>query len=332
MHNIFSVNEIVFHFIQNLNKITEISALERIRVEFLGKKGHMTLHLNQLRTLPNEKRRIVGKLINQAKQQLLNAYQVKKKLLEQSKLQVQLSRKTLDISLPGRGIKPGRIHPITSIINTIEKYFCGLGFTLVSGPEVEDTYHNFDALNIPSHHPVRTDHSTFWLNDNNLLRTQMSGLQIRIMKNKQPPIRIISSGRVYRKDSDHTHTPMFHQIEGLMVDKQVSFSHLKKILYDFLMVIFDQKFKIRFRPSYFPFTEPSAEIDIINREGKWLEVLGCGMVHPKVFQTVGIDENIYSGCAFGIGIERLAMLRYDISDVRLFYENHLRFLKQFPEK
>ncbi|MEI4269893.1 MAG: phenylalanine--tRNA ligase subunit alpha [Candidatus Dasytiphilus stammeri] len=330
MDDIFSLNEIVFNFIKNIKNINDLSDLERMRIEYLGKKGHMTIQMNHLRDLPaDDKRRDAGKQLNEAKKQLLEAYQVKKKLLEKSKLQVQLSRQNLDISLPGRGIKPGRIHPITRTINNIEKYFCNLGFQVVSGPEIEDTYHNFDALNIPSNHPVRTDHDTFWLNNNNLLRTQMSGVQIRIMKTQKPPLRIIASGKVYRKDDDLTHTPMFHQIEGLMVEKNVSFAHLKKILYDFISDLFEEDVEIRFRPSYFPFTEPSAEIDIINRDGKWIEVLGCGMVHPKVFQTVGIDENIYSGLAFGIGIERLAMLRYHITDLRLFYENDLRFLKQF---
>ncbi|WWO95728.1 MAG: phenylalanine--tRNA ligase subunit alpha [Candidatus Dasytiphilus stammeri] len=330
MDDIFSLNEIVFNFIKNIKNINDLSDLERMRIEYLGKKGQMTIQMNRLRYLPaDDKRREAGKQLNQAKKKLLEAYQVKKKLLEKSEVQVQLSRKNLDISLPGRGIKPGRIHPITRTINNIEKYFGGLGFQVVSGPEIEDTYHNFDALNIPSTHPVRTDHDTFWLNDNNLLRTQMSGLQIRIMKTQKPPIRIIASGRVYRKDGDTTHTPMFHQIEGLMVEKNVSFAHLKKILYDFLSDLFEEEVKIRFRPSYFPFTEPSAEIDIRNRNGKWIEVLGCGMVHPKVFKTVGLDENLYSGLAFGIGIERLAMLRYHITDLRLFYENDLRFLKQF---
>ncbi|MEI4259961.1 MAG: phenylalanine--tRNA ligase subunit alpha [Candidatus Dasytiphilus stammeri] len=330
MDDIFYLNEIVFNFIKNIKNINDLSNLERIRIEYLGKKGHMKIQMNRLRDLPaDDKRQEVGKHLNKVKKQLQEAYQVKKKLLEKSKLQGKLSRQNIDISLPGRGMKPGRIHPITRTINDIEKYFCFLGFQVVSGPEIEDTYHNFEALNIPSHHPVRTDHDTFWLNDNNLLRTQMSGLQIRIMKTHKPPLRIIASGRVYRKDGDPTHTPMFHQIEGLMVEQNVSFSHLKKILYDFLSVFFEEQVEIRFRPSYFPFTEPSAEIDIINRDGKWIEVLGCGMVHPKVFQTVGVDENIYSGLAFGIGIERMAMLRYHITDLRLFYENDLRFLKQF---
>ncbi|MEI4220269.1 MAG: phenylalanine--tRNA ligase subunit alpha [Candidatus Dasytiphilus stammeri] len=330
MDDRFYLNEIVCNFIKNIKNITYLSDLERMRIEYLGKKGHLTIQMKHLRDLPaDDKRREAGKQLNQAKKKLLEAYQVKKKLLEKSELQVQLSRQNIDISLPGRGIKPGRIHPITSTINNIEKYFAGLGFQVVSGPEIEDTYHNFDALNIPSNHPVRTEHDTFWLNENNLLRTQMSGLQIRVMKTHNPPFRIIASGRVYRKDGDPTHTPMFHQIEGLMVEKNVSFAHLKKILYDFLSDLFEEEVEIRFRPSYFPFTEPSAEIDIINRNGKWIEVLGCGMVHPKIFQTVGLDENIYSGLAFGIGIERLAMLRYNITDLRLFYENDLRFLKQF---
>ena len=223
----------------------------------------------------------------------------------------------------------GGLHPVTRTIERIETFFGELGFSVESGPEIEDDYHNFDALNIPAHHPARADHDTFWFDAKRLLRTQTSGVQIRTMKDKQPPIRIIAPGRVYRNDYDQTHTPMFHQTEGLIVDTDISFTNLKGTLHDFLNHFFEEEVQVRFRPSYFPFTEPSAEVDVMGKNGKWLEVLGCGMVHPNVLRNVGIDPDIYSGFAFGMGMERLTMLRYGVSDLRAFFENDLRFLKQF---
>ncbi|WWP00110.1 MAG: phenylalanine--tRNA ligase subunit alpha [Candidatus Dasytiphilus stammeri] len=325
------IKEFLYQFTKNLENIKDVKALERIRIEYLGKKGHITLYMNKLNSLPVEQRPTIGKVLNEVKKQMRLSFKNKKQQLEAEALNVLLCKNNnnLDISLPGRGVKMGGIHPITKIIDRIEKIFYGLGFESVTGPEIEDGYHNFDALNISIHHPARTEHDTFWLNDTYLLRTQMSGVQIRIMKNQKPPIKIIASGKVYRNDNDKTHTPMFHQIEGLIVDQDLSFSNLKTILCDFLKIFFDKKFQIRFRPSYFPFTEPSAEIDILSKDNKWIEILGCGMVHPNVLKKVGISVDTYSGLAFGMGIERLAMLYYEISDLRLFYENDLRFLKQF---
>ncbi|WWO98707.1 MAG: phenylalanine--tRNA ligase subunit alpha [Candidatus Dasytiphilus stammeri] len=324
------LKEFLSQFKKEIDKINDVKILEKIRIEYLGKKGHLTLYMNKLSYFPLEQRPAIGRVLNDVKKQIMHAFNAKKQQLEAEKLNLLLSKNNkIDISLPGRGVNPGGMHPITCIIYRIEKIFYELGFELVTGPEIEDTYHNFDALNISLYHPARTEHDTFWLNDTYLLRTQMSGVQIRIMKNQKPPIKIIASGKVYRKDNDQNHTPMFHQIEGLIVDEDISFSHLKKLLYDFLIIFFDKKLKIRFRPSYFPFTEPSAEIDIMNKNRKWIEVLGCGMVHPNVLKNVGISNEVYSGLAFGMGIERLAMLYYNISDLRLFYENDLRFLKQF---
>ncbi|WWO99732.1 MAG: phenylalanine--tRNA ligase subunit alpha [Candidatus Dasytiphilus stammeri] len=324
------IKELRNQFSKKIENINEVKALEKIRLEYLGKKGQITIYMSKLNSLPLQQRPAIGRVLNDIKKQMLLAFNKKKQQLESEALDIILCKNNkIDISLPGRGVKTGGMHPITLIIDRIEKIFYGLGFELVTGPEIEDGYHNFDALNISLHHPARTEHDTFWFNDTYLLRTQMSGIQIRIMKNQKPPIKIIASGKVYRKDNDPTHTPMFHQIEGLIVDQDISFSHLKKILYDFLEIFFEKQLKIRFRPSYFPFTEPSAEIDIISKENQWIEVLGCGMVHPNVLKNVGISSEIYSGLAFGMGIERLAMLYYEISDLRQFYENDLRFIKQF---
>jgi phenylalanyl-tRNA synthetase alpha chain len=250
-------------------------------------------------------------------------------LLQTQELNQKLAGETIDVTLPGRGQSRGGLHPVTRTINRIESFFNELGFSVKTGPEVEDGFHNFDALNIPANHPARADHDTFYFNPDVMLRTQTSGVQIRTMEVEEPPLRIISPGRVYRNDYDQTHTPMFHQVEGLMVDKNVSFAELKGILHDFLNNFFEQDLQVRFRPSYFPFTEPSAEVDVMGKNGKWLEVLGCGMVHPNVLKAVNIDPEIYTGFAFGMGVERLTMLRYEVNDLRAFFENDLRFLKQF---
>lgn len=312
-----------------IEKAQDVAALDSVRVEFLGKKGHLTLQMSTLRDLPAEERPAAGAVINQAKQQVQNSLNIRKEQLENTILNARLAAEKIDISLPGRQIEHGSLHPVTRTIDRIEEFFAELGFSVVSGPEIEDDYHNFDALNIPVHHPARASHDTFWFDTTRLLRTQTSGVQIRTMKGKQPPIRIIAPGRVYRNDYDQTHTPMFHQTEGLIVDKNISFTNLKGTLHDFLNHFFEEKTCVRFRPSYFPFTEPSAEVDVMDKNGKWLEVLGCGMVHPNVLRNVGIDPDLYSGFAFGMGMERLTMLRYGVTDLRAFFENDLRFLKQF---
>lgn len=307
----------------------DITALDAVRVEYFGKKGHFTLQMTALKDLSAEARPAAGAVINEAKQQVQEAFNSRKTILEAALLNARLSEETIDISLGGRRMENGGLHPVTRTIDRIETFFAELGFSVVTGPEIEDDYHNFDALNIPTYHPARADHDTFWFDATRLLRTQTSGVQIRVMKDQTPPVRIIAPGRVYRNDYDQTHTPMFHQMEGLMIDQQISFTHLKGVIHDFLLHFFEDDLKIRFRPSYFPFTEPSAEVDVMGKNGKWLEVLGCGMVHPKVLRNVGVDPDKYSGFAFGMGIERLTMLRYGVTDLRAFFENDLRFLKQF---
>lgn len=307
----------------------DAAALDLVRVEYFGKKGYFTLQMQSLRDVPLEDRPTAGAVINQAKLAVQDALKERKKALETAVLNECLAAETIDVSLPGRRMENGGLHPVTRTIDRIKTFFAELGFSVATGPEIEDDYHNFDALNIPGHHPARADHDTFWLDATRLLRTQTSGVQIRTMKNQKPPIRIIAPGRVYRNDYDQTHTPMFHQMEGLIVDKDIGFTNLKGTLHDFLNNFFEADLQVRFRPSYFPFTEPSAEVDVIGKDGKWLELLGCGMVHPNVLRNVGIDLEIYSGFAFGMGIERLTMLRYGVTDLRTFFENDLRFLKQF---
>lgn len=253
----------------------------------------------------------------------------KKNTLELDALNKQLESEKIDVSLTGRREGTGGLHPVTITVNRIVKFFSELGFKVENGPEIENDYYNFDALNIPAHHPARADHDTFWFDASRLLRTQTSGVQIRTMEKQQPPLRIIAPGRVYRNDYDQTHTPMFHQVELLYIDKKANFTELKGLLHEFLQNFFEEDLQVRFRPSYFPFTEPSAEVDVMGKNGKWLEVLGCGMVHPNVLRNVGIDPNEYLGFAAGMGVERLAMLRYNVTDLRSFFENDLRFLKQF---
>lgn len=308
--------------------VANLAELDAVRVEFLGKKGLMTKQMQTLGKLSPEERPAAGQAINQAKQAISNGINAKREQLQIEALNQKLAAEKVDISLPGRTSVNGGLHPVTRTINRIEQFFAELGFVVKSGPEVEDGFHNFDALNIPPHHPARADHDTFYFNPELVLRTQTSGVQIRTMEAEKPPIRIISPGRVYRNDYDQTHTPMFHQVEGLMVDKGVSFTELKGVLYDFLQNFFEDDLKVRFRPSYFPFTETSAEVDVLGKNG-WLEVLGCGMVHPNVLRSVGIDPEEYTGFAFGMGVERLTMLRYGVNDLRSFFENDLRFLKQF---
>ncbi|WP_299077005.1 phenylalanine--tRNA ligase subunit alpha [uncultured Paraglaciecola sp.] len=314
---------------QQINAAADVSSLEAVRVDFMGKKGRMTELLKGLGKLSNEERPAAGQKINQAKQKIQQMIHARGELLKTLELNQKLAGETIDVTLPGRGQSRGGLHPVTRTINRIESFFSELGFSTKTGPEVEDGFHNFDALNIPANHPARADHDTFYFNPDVMLRTQTSGVQIRTMEVEQPPLRIISPGRVYRNDYDQTHTPMFHQVEGLMVDQNVSFAELKGILHDFLNNFFEQDLQVRFRPSYFPFTEPSAEVDVMGKNGKWLEVLGCGMVHPNVLKAVNIDPEVYTGFAFGMGVERLTMLRYEVNDLRAFFENDLRFLKQF---
>ncbi len=307
----------------------DIPALEEVRVTFMGKKGSITELLKSLGAMDPEARNLAGQHINELKQQVQDALNEKRDALQQAQLLAKLAQEKIDVTLPGRSLEQGGLHPVSRTIARIESFFAELGFETKQGPEIEDDFHNFDALNIPEHHPARADHDTFYFNPKLMLRTQTSGVQIRTMEQQQPPLRIISPGRVYRNDYDMTHTPMCHQVEGLMVDKNVSFTELKGILHDFLHNFFEEDLKIRFRPSFFPFTEPSAEVDVMGKNGKWLEVLGCGMVHPNVLRSVGIDPEVYSGFAFGMGVERLTMLRYGVTDLRAFFENDVRFLKQF---
>ncbi|ATL92589.1 phenylalanine--tRNA ligase subunit alpha [Aeromonas sp. CU5] len=323
------LEEVVGQAKADIEGVSDIATLDEIRVKYLGKKGFFTEQMKGLGALSAEERPAAGAVINQAKQQVQDALNECREALEIAVLNQKLAAETIDVSLPGRRIENGGLHPVTRTIERIERLFGEMGFKVARGPEIEDGFHNFDALNIPAHHPARTDHDTFYFNPDLMLRTHTSGVQIRTMQQQQPPIRIIAPGRVYRNDYDMTHTPMFHQVEGLLVDEHASFTELKGILHDFLRNYFEEDLTIRFRPSYFPFTEPSAEVDVMGKNGKWLEVLGCGMVHPNVLRSVGIDPEKYSGFAFGMGVERLTMLRYGVNDLRAFFENDLRFLKQF---
>ena len=317
------------------------AALEKLRVKWLGKKGRVTDLLKSLGQLGADERPKVGAEINAVKQLLNEQISERKETLQQAAIAAQLAAESLDVSLPGRREELGALHPITRTIDRMAVYFAALGFEVVEGPEIEDDYHNFEALNIPAHHPARAMHDTFYIDDTHVLRTHTSGVQVRTMETREPPLRVICPGRVYRCDSDLTHSPMFHQVEGLLIDEDVSFGQLKGIIQDFLHAFFEQDaLAVRFRPSYFPFTEPSAEVDIqcVKCVGKgcricsgtgWLEVMGCGMVHPRVLEMSGVDTERYQGFAFGMGVERLAMLRYGIGDLRLNFENDLRFLAQF---
>lgn len=317
------------------------AALEKLRVEWLGKKGRVTDLLKSLGQLDADERPKVGAEINAVKQLLNEQISERKETLQRAAIAAQLAAEALDVTLPGRREDLGALHPITRTIDRMAAYFGALGFEVVEGPEIEDDYHNFEALNIPAHHPARAMHDTFYIDDTHVLRTHTSGVQVRTMETREPPLWVICPGRVYRCDSDLTHSPMFHQVEGLLIDENVSFGQLKGIIQDFLHAFFEQDgLAVRFRPSYFPFTEPSAEVDIqcVKCAGEgcricsgtgWLEVMGCGMVHPRVLEMSGVDTERYQGFAFGMGVERLAMLRYGIGDLRLNFENDLRFLAQF---
>ena len=307
----------------------DLAALDAVRVQFLGKKGVFTAQLREIGTLPPAEIPAAGKAINDAKASLTAAIDARRAALESRRLEEQLTAESLDVTLPGRGTVPGQLHPVTRTLRRMVEILSHAGFDVHTGPEVEDDFHNFTALNIPDNHPARAMVDTFYLRSGLLLRTHTSPVQIRALKAHGAPIKLIAPGRVYRRDSDLTHTPMFTQVEGLVVDRHVSFANLKALLYDFVSKFFERDVELRFRPSHFPFTEPSAEVDIRSESGRWLEILGCGMVHPKVLRNAGIDPTVFSGYAFGMGVERLAMLRYGVDDLRAFFENDLRFLEQF---
>lgn len=319
----------------------DAQALEQLRVDYLGKKGEITALLKGLGQLSAEERPAAGAQINVVKQALQSQIQTRKSELEAKAVTERLAAEAIDVSLPGRHGECGGLHPITRTIERMEDFFSAIGFEVVEGPEIEDDYHNFEALNIPAHHPARAMHDTFYVDERTVLRTHTSPVQVRVMESSEPPLRVICPGRVYRCDSDLTHSPMFHQVEGLLIDERSSFADLKGLIEQFLHAFFEREdLSVRFRPSFFPFTEPSAEVDIqcvkcsgdgcrVCSHSGWLEVLGCGMVNPKVFGHVGIDTNKYAGFAFGMGVERLAMLRYGIDDLRLNFDNDLRFLQQF---
>lgn len=335
-----NLNTLTDEAIEQVDNASDLDELDQIRVDYLGKKGKITALLKSLGKLSAEERPAAGASINAAKVRVQDSINSRKTSLADDAIQAKLASEAIDVSLGGRSAEAGSLHPITRTMHRIEEIFTSVGYKVEEGPEVEDDFHNFEALNIPAHHPARAMHDTFYVDKTHVLRTHTSPVQVRTMKNKKPPIHVICPGRVYRCDSDLTHTPMFHQVEGLVVDKNISFAHLKGTVDQFLKAFFETEMPVRFRPSYFPFTEPSAEVDIqctnckgegcrICKQTGWLEVMGCGMVHPNVFNACDIDTREYTGFAFGMGVERLAMLRYGISDIRLNFENDLDYLKQF---
>ena len=335
-----NIEDIITQAVNAVAEAQDLNQLDQVRVNFLGKKSVFTQIMKELGNIEPEQRRELGQVINHAKTTLQDALDARKILLTEAELQARLLSERIDVSLPGRGQSASGLHPVTITLRRIAQIFASVGFQVVEGPEIEDDYHNFAALNIPEHHPARAMHDTFYFDAHTVLRTHTSPVQIRVMESEQPPLRVIAPGRVYRCDSDLTHTPMFHQVEGFLVDTDVSFADLKGIVYEFLRAFFEKDIQVRFRPSYFPFTEPSAEVDIecvicdghgcrVCKQTGWLEVMGCGMIHPEVFKSVNIRYPEYSGYAFGMGVERLAMLRYGINDLRMFFENDLKFLQQF---
>ena len=334
------INDTLDKALKEVSEAVDANALDKVRVGYLGKKGDLTLLLKGLGKMDPSERPKAGEVINQAKTQIQDAIEERKLGLERLELDQELERAALDVTLPGRMSSFGGLHPVTQVLNRIEELFIGSGYQVVTGPEVEDEYHNFEALNIPEHHPARAMHDTFYFGDGSLLRTHTSPSQVHTMERQAPPIRVICPGRVYRRDSDLTHSPMFHQVEGLVIDEGISFADLKGTLTDFLRKFFEKELEVRFRPSYFPFTEPSAEVDVqcvhcigagcrVCSHTGWLEVLGSGLVHPKVLENSNIDSQKYSGFAFGFGVDRLAMLLYEVNDLRMFFESDLRFLRQF---
>jgi phenylalanyl-tRNA synthetase alpha chain len=336
-----ALSNIVEQALADVNSSASLAALDDVRVRILGKKGLLTEQLKTLGTLAAAERPAAGQRINDAKTAVQTALEMQRVRLEQAVLEKDLALGTIDVTLPGRGQEGGSLHPVTRTRLRIERIFGQAGFQVATGPEVEDDFHNFEALNIPKNHPARAMHDTFYFPDGRLLRTHTSPVQIRSMRAQRPPLAVIAPGRVYRNDSDMTHTPMFHQVEGIAVGESISFANLKAMLHTFVERFFEQPLGMRLRPSYFPFTEPSAEVDIecvfcrgdgcrVCKQTGWLEILGCGMIHPNVLAAAGIDSEQWQGYAFGMGIERLAMLRYGVDDLRLFFENDLQFLKQFP--
>ncbi len=328
------------NFFEELSKIQTKEELENLRVSYIGRKGKVTELLKKIPTLPPEQRKTFGRECNALKQKIENAIKEKLTFFKEQEKKEKLEKERIDVTLPGRKVTPGNLHVVTKTLKEIVRIFTSMGFAVAEGPEIETDFYNFEALNIPKGHPAREMQDTFYISEDVVLRTHTSPVQIRVMESQQPPIQIIAPGKVYRKDADVTHTPMFHQVEGLMVDTKVTFADLKGILELFLKEIFGSETKVRFRPSYFPFTEPSAEVDIgcvicggkgckVCKGTGWLEILGCGMVDPAVFKAVGINPEHYQGFAFGMGVERIAMLKYGIDDLRLFFENDLRFLRQF---
>lgn len=337
MENLASITD---DALARVEQSSNLSDLDQIRVDYLGKKGQLTALLKTLGKLSAEERPQAGAKINEAKSKVQEAINAKKAILENAQIEQQLRAESIDVTLPGRENSYGGLHPVTRTLDRISAIFEKVGFSIAEGPEIEDDFHNFEALNLPAHHPARAMHDTFYVDASHVLRTHTSPVQVRVMEKTEPPIRVICPGRVYRCDSDITHTPMFHQVEGLVVDEDISFADLKGTVDQFLKAFFEADVPVRFRPSYFPFTEPSAEMDIqcthcggkgcrICKNTGWIEVGGCGMVHPNVFTASKVDPEKYSGFAFGMGVERLAMMRYGIGDLRMFFENDLNFLKQF---
>ncbi|MGR9072260.1 MAG: phenylalanine--tRNA ligase subunit alpha [Gammaproteobacteria bacterium] len=335
-----SLEDLLAQALESLASAQDLNQLDQVRVRYLGKKGEFTLQMKELGKLDPAQRPAAGQAINQAKEQFQFRLDERKNALEAEVLERRLAGESVDVTLPGRGRRIAGLHPVSLTLRRISKIFAGVGFDVVEGPEIEDDYHNFEALNIPAHHPARAMHDTFYFDAHTVLRTHTSPVQIRVMETGRPPLKVIAPGRVYRCDSDLTHTPMFHQVEGFLVDSDVSFADLKGVIYEFLRAFFEKDIQVRFRPSYFPFTEPSAEVDIecvmcggggcrVCGQSGWLEVMGCGMIHPEVFKAVDIDDDRFTGFAFGMGVERLAMLRYGINDLRMFFENDLKFLGQF---
>ena len=341
MATVEALSALVEQALADVDSTANLAALDEVRVRFLGKMGLLTELLKGLGKLSADERPVAGQRINDAKTSIQAALEMHRIRLEQATLELELAKGTIDVTLPGRGQEPGSLHPVTRTRLRIEQIFAQAGFQVASGPEVEDDFHNFEALNIPKNHPARAMHDTFYFPDGRLLRTHTSPVQIRSMRAQHPPLAVIAPGRVYRNDSDMTHSPMFHQVEGIAIGESISFANLKAMLHTFVERFFEQSLGMRLRPSYFPFTEPSAEVDIecvfchgkgcrVCKQTGWLEILGCGMVHPNVLAAAGIDSEHWQGYAFGMGIERLAMLRYGVDDLRLFFENDLQFLKQFP--
>jgi phenylalanyl-tRNA synthetase alpha chain len=323
-----ALDELVRRAKSEIGSAATLAALDAVRVAWLGKKGILTQRLRELSSLPPDERPAAGQQINKAKAAIQDSLGLRRQSLEEEALAQKVSQDRVDVTLPGRGLSVGGRHPVAHTMARIERIFRDAGFGVRTGPEIEDDYYNFTALNIPENHPARAEHDTFYFPGGKLLRTHTSPVQIRSMIDEGVPLRIIAPGRVYRCDSDQTHTPMFHQVEGLVVDRGISFANLKAVLHQFVESFFERNARLRFRASYFPFTEPSAEVDILWGE-RWLEILGCGMVHPNVLRNAGIDSEVFTGYAFGMGVERLAMLRYEVRDLRTFFENDLRFLRQF---